>query len=64
MLTFWKNNAELTKIKAVLALCGIFSENMCLHLRTIFQVFSIILTICRHGGILPIPDTMKRTHVS
>ena len=31
MLTFWKNNAELTKIKAVLALCGIFSENICVY---------------------------------
>ena len=57
MLTFFKENAEISRIKRVLALRGIFSETkyvcvcVCV-LRTKFQVSSIILTSFRDGVIL------------
>ena len=48
MLIFCKINADISKIKEVLVLKGIFSEaNMCMYLHTKFQVFSVLLTIFR-----------------
>ena len=52
-----QKNADISKIKEVLVLKGIFSElGMCVYLRTKFQVSGVILTSFRQAGvILPPP---------
>ena len=54
---FLLKNADISKIKKVLVLKGIFSQTIiCMYLRTMVQVSSIILTSFRQWVILlPLP---------
>ena len=61
MLTFCTENAEISQIKGILVLKGIFSETtMCLYLRTKPQVFSINLTSFSQVLILIPSPTAKQ----
>ena len=62
MLIFCRKNADISNIKGILVLKGIFSETThVLYLRAKLQVSRIILTSFRQGVILiPLP-TAKRT---
>ena len=61
MLFFGIENAEISQIKGVLVLKGIFSETtMCVYLNTKLQVFSINLTrFSQEVILLPFP-TVKQ----
>ena len=63
MLSFCMKNAEISKLKGVMELKGIFSETTDVSVvMTKFQVFSKILASFRLGVILPLyPPDMKRT---
>ena len=66
MLAFFKKNADITKIKVVLALQGTFSEtNMSVYFRTKFHVSSIILTSFKQwgggGDFTPLPPLQNKT---
>ena len=58
-----QKNADISKIKGVQAIKGIFSETKKgVYLRAKFEISSIILTSFRQGVILPPPSpTSKRT---
>ena len=59
-----QKNADISKIKGVQAIKGIFSETKKgVYLRAKFEISSIILTSFRQGVILPPPPspTSKRT---
>ena len=61
MLTFSIENAEISQIKGILELKGIFSETtMCLYLRTKPQVFSKNLTSFSQVVILLSSPTAKQ----
>ena len=51
-IAFLRKIAAISKIRRVLILEGVFSETMCLYLRSKFQVPRIILTSFRQGVIL------------
>ena len=61
MLFFGIENAEISQIKGVLVLKGIFSETtMCVYLNTKLQVFSINLTrFSQEVILLPFPTAKQ-----